>query len=85
VNNESSEIIRIFNSAFDDFLDEEHKKRDFYPLNLRDEIDGVNSWVYDLFNNGVYKVYPWRQELTRPDLLRNRKFVRKQLISTNVR
>lgn len=56
VNNESSEIIRIFNSAFDEFLDEKHVKRDFYPESARKEIDEVNAWVYDLYNNGVYKV-----------------------------
>jgi len=55
VNNESSEIIRIFNSAFDELLDEEYAKRDFYPEPLRQDIDAINSWVYDLFNNGVYK------------------------------
>ena len=56
VNNESSEIIRILNSAFNEFLDEEHAKRDFYPEPLREKIDDINSWVYNLYNNGVYKV-----------------------------
>jgi len=56
VNNESSEIIRILNSAFDEFVDNKYAKRDFYPESLRKEIDEVNPWVYDLFNNGVYKV-----------------------------
>jgi len=56
VNNESSEIIRIFNSAFDEFLDEKHAKRDFYPEPLRGKIHEINEWVYDNFNNGVYKV-----------------------------
>ena len=46
------------NSAFDEFLDEKHAKRDFYPAELRNEIDEINSWVYDLYNNGVYKVIP---------------------------
>jgi glutathionyl-hydroquinone reductase len=55
VNNESSEIIRIFNSAFDELLDEKYAKRDFHPEALRGEIDGVNEWVYNQFNNGVYK------------------------------
>jgi glutathionyl-hydroquinone reductase len=57
VNNESSEIIRSLNSAFNEFLDEGHTKIDFYPDSLRHEIDEVNSWVYDLYNNGVYKVH----------------------------
>ncbi|KAI0000875.1 hypothetical protein BJV77DRAFT_1057809 [Russula vinacea] len=48
VNNESSEIIRIFNSEFDALLD-------LYPAELRGEIDGVNEWVYDRINNGVYR------------------------------
>ena len=55
VNNESSEIIRIFNSAFNELLDEKHAKRDFFPEPLRKDIDEINSWVYDQFNNGVYK------------------------------
>jgi len=52
VNNESSEIIRMLNSEFNEFGD---SKRDFYPSNLRDEIDRVNLIVYDNINNGVYK------------------------------
>ncbi|WP_339843570.1 glutathione S-transferase family protein [uncultured Halopseudomonas sp.] len=52
VNNESSDIIRIFNSAFDDLTG---NTEDFYPRNLREEIDSVNGRVYDQINNGVYK------------------------------
>jgi len=52
VNNESSEIIRMFNSEFNEYGDSEP---DFYPLELRDEIDRINSTVYDNINNGVYK------------------------------
>jgi len=55
VNNESSEIIRMFNSAFNQFLPEEKAKLDFYPEHLRKEIDELNAWVYDTVNNGVYK------------------------------
>jgi len=55
VNNESSEIIRIFNSAFNHLLPEEKAKLDYYPQELWKEIDGVNDWVYDTVNNGVYK------------------------------
>ncbi|KAF0556684.1 glutathione S-transferase omega-like 2 [Gigaspora margarita] len=54
VNNESSEIIRIFNDAFDDFVPET-KGITFYPKHLANEIDSVNDWVYDKINNGVYK------------------------------
>jgi putative glutathione S-transferase len=52
VNNESSEIIRMFNSAFDAFTDVQD---DFYPAALRAEIDAVNAFVYPSINNGVYR------------------------------
>lgn len=53
VNNESSEIIRMLNSAFDQWGNSDV---DFYPQELRAEIDKINSFVYDKINNGVYKV-----------------------------
>ena len=53
VNNESSEIIRMFNQAFDTWGDADV---DFYPHALRAEIDAVNELVYDNINNGVYRV-----------------------------
>ncbi len=52
VSNESSEIIRMFNSAFDDAG---ARGPDFYPEHLRDLIDTVNARVYDSVNNGVYR------------------------------
>jgi len=52
VSNESSEIIRMFNSAFDGVG---ATPGDFWPLSLRDEIDVVNDRVYKTVNNGVYK------------------------------
>jgi len=55
VNNESSEIIRIFNSAFNHLLPAEQATLDLYPESLRKEIDALNEWVYDTVNNGVYK------------------------------
>lgn len=55
VNNESSEIIRMFNSAFNDFLSPEKAALDFYPENLRKEIDALNDWIYPNINNGVYR------------------------------
>jgi len=52
VNNESSEIIRMLNSAFDAFTD---VRTDYYPLELRGEIDRINQLVYETVNNGVYR------------------------------
>jgi putative glutathione S-transferase len=52
VNNESSEIIRMLNSAFDTLG---ARPGDYYPNALRPEIDEVNARVYDSVNNGVYK------------------------------
>ena len=52
VNNESSEIIRMFNSAFDALTD---ATADFYPAALRAEIDEINAFVYANLNNGVYR------------------------------
>lgn len=52
VSNESSEIIRMLNTAFDAFGD---ASRDFYPEALRGEIDAVNALVYPNINNGVYR------------------------------
>ncbi len=51
VNNESSEIIRMFNSAFDRVG---ATGPDLYPVALRDEIDAVNERIYHTVNNGVY-------------------------------
>jgi len=53
VNNESSEIIRMLNSEFDEFA--EHPEVDLYPEELREEIDRINERVYDSINNGVYR------------------------------
>ncbi|WP_340115723.1 glutathione S-transferase family protein [Pelagibius sp. 7325] len=52
VSNESAEIIRMFNSAFDGITG---STLDFYPKELRREIDAVNDTVYNNVNNGVYK------------------------------
>ncbi len=52
VNNESSEIIRMLNEAFDDIG---AKPGDYYPEDLRSEIDTWNDEIYDSVNNGVYK------------------------------
>lgn len=59
VNNESSEIIRMFNSQFDAFANKDsahpYANHDFYPLALREAIDAANAWIYPSINDGVYK------------------------------
>lgn len=52
VSNESSEIIRMFNSAFNDLTG---NTDDFWPSEMRDDIEVVNDRIYDTVNNGVYK------------------------------
>lgn len=52
VSNESSEIIRMFNAAFDGVG---AAAGDYYPEGLRHEIDAINARIYDTVNNGVYK------------------------------
>jgi len=52
VSNESAEIIRMFNSAFDEAG---ARSGDYYPKMLRSEIDTLNAEIYDRINNGVYK------------------------------
>lgn len=61
VNNESSEIMRMLNTAFDEVGALEG---DYYPEELRDKIDAVNDRVYDAVNNGVYKAgFATKQEV----------------------
>ncbi|NDD49141.1 MAG: glutathione S-transferase family protein [Alphaproteobacteria bacterium] len=52
VNNESADIIRMFNSAFDNIG---AKEGDYYPDSLRDKIDNMNDFIYQNINNGVYR------------------------------
>ncbi len=52
VNNESAEIIRVFNSAFDDLTG---NKIDLYPQHLQREIEALNDAIYPSINNGVYR------------------------------
>jgi putative glutathione S-transferase len=52
VNNESADIIRIFNTAFNDLTG---NKDDFYPQTLREDINKINDRIYKTVNNGVYK------------------------------
>jgi len=52
VNNESSEIIRMLNSAFEAFT---NAHTDYYPAALRADIDRINDVIYPSVNNGVYR------------------------------
>lgn len=52
VNNESSEIIRMLNAEFNAFTE---STIDYYPVELREEIDEINDFVYTNINNGVYR------------------------------
>jgi putative glutathione S-transferase len=52
VSNESAEIIRMFNTAFNGLTGND---KDYYPAALRGEIDAINDRVYDSINNGVYR------------------------------
>ncbi|KAF9587611.1 hypothetical protein IFM89_004443 [Coptis chinensis] len=53
VNNESSEIMQMFNTEFNDIA--ENAALDLSPADLQAKIDEVNEWIYDGINNGVYK------------------------------
>lgn len=55
VNNESSEIIRMFYTEFDDLVEDKYKKVDLFPQSLQEKIDASNDWTYNDINNGVYK------------------------------
>ena len=52
VNNESADIIRLFNSQFDELTS---NRLDLYPKHLQQDIDALNGFIYDNINNGVYK------------------------------
>ena len=53
VNNESSEIIRMFYTEFDSLLPEKFRNIDLFPVNLRNTIEETNQWTYHDINNGV--------------------------------
>lgn len=60
VNNESAEIIRMLNREFDAHT---RARADYYPIELRGEIDAINDFVYTEINNGVYRCgFATRQE-----------------------
>ncbi|KAI9596026.1 hypothetical protein BDF19DRAFT_439409 [Syncephalis fuscata] len=54
VSNESSEIIRMLNTEFNELVSEKCEV-DLYPKELQSQIDEMNTWIYDTVNNGVYK------------------------------
>ncbi|KAH6958473.1 glutathione S-transferase [Fusarium avenaceum] len=55
VSNESSEILRMLGTEFDDLLDENYKSVQLYPEDLQKQIDEAHEWQYNEINNGVYK------------------------------
>jgi len=55
VNNESSEIIRMFGSAFNKLLPPKYAEVNLLPETLFKSIESDNAWIYDDINNGVYK------------------------------
>ena len=74
MNNESSEIIRMFYHEFDDLLEEPYKSVNLLPKKFEKDIDELNEWVYNDINNGVYKsgfatYVPLRPLGLRPPLL----------------
>ncbi|MDX1608930.1 MAG: glutathione S-transferase C-terminal domain-containing protein [Halofilum sp. (in: g-proteobacteria)] len=55
VNNESADLVRMLNSAFDELLPPERAAVDLRPEGLREAIDELNEWMYPRVNNGVYR------------------------------
>jgi putative glutathione S-transferase len=68
VNNESADIIRMFESEFDEWADTSF---DLYPKHLRPEIDAFNAKLYDNVNNGVYKAGFARDQAAYEDAVKN--------------
>ena len=68
VNNESPEIIRMLNSAFDAFT---NVHTDYYPRSLRAEIDRLNDLIYPNVNNGVYRAGFAASQAAYEDAFRN--------------
>lgn len=69
VNNESSEIIRMLNSEFNQFA--ERPEYDLYPEDLRAQIDRINEWVYPNINNGVYRAGFARSQQAHEEAVKN--------------
>lgn len=55
VSNESSEIIRMFYTEFDDLIEQKYKDVVLFPKDLQEQIEETNEWTYNDINNGVYK------------------------------
>lgn len=53
MNNESAEIIRMFNTEFNHIA--RNPDLDLYPSHLQAKIDEANEWIYSGINNGVYR------------------------------
>jgi putative glutathione S-transferase len=68
VNNESADIIRMFESEFDEWADTSF---DLYPAHLRNEIDAFNERLYHDVNNGVYKAGFARDQAAYEDAVKN--------------
>ena len=57
MNNESSELIRIFNQDLNDFIPAEKAAIDIYPKDLRPQIDELNAWIYYGINSMFQKTF----------------------------
>ena len=55
VSNESADIVRMMDTAFDCLLYEKESSNEFYPEDQRYDIDSANDWIYHGINNGVYR------------------------------
>ena len=55
VNNESSDILRMFNAEFNEFASGPLATHDFYQHDLQGTIDELNDWIYNSINDGVYR------------------------------
>lgn len=70
MNNESAEIIRMFNSEFNDIA--ENAALDLYPPHLQSLINEANEWIYDGINNGVYQCGFAKKQEPYDEVIRNR-------------
>lgn len=66
VNNDSAEIVRIFNSAFNDAVAPEAAELDLYPSTYRAEIDELSAWMYEKLNGMIVFYATCGRNLTTP-------------------